>query len=335
VDMRSNKERGRKPTRAEPGSELVQRGRHAETPSEIPRKGWRDILKRTKKEINNDHITVIAAGTAFFFLLGLIPGLAALISIYGLIADPMQVREQFAAVSGVLPAAVTELLSQQMERIASNSGAAGLGAVIGILLALWGGSAAVKTLMMALNITYDEEEKRGFIKRTAMALLLTLGAVVTGIIAITLIVALPAILSFIGFRGNADLIANLIRWPLLAIIAVVSLTVVYRFAPSRTNPQWRWVTWGSVVAMVLWVGASALFAFYVSNFGKYNETYGSLGAVVILLMWLYISAFAVLLGAELNSEMEHQTARDTTERPEKPMGQRGAHVADDLGEAYP
>ena len=167
-----------------------------------------------------------------------------------------------------------------------------------------------------------------------MALLLTFGAILIGAVAIGLIVALPAILSAVGLQGDTGVIANVIRWPLLAIVGLIALAALYRYAPSRNEPRWQWVSWGSVGAMLLWVLASSLFSFYVSNFGKYNQTYGSLGAVVILLLWLYISALVVLLGGELNAEMEHQTAQDTTKDPRKPMGQRGAHVADNLGKAY-
>jgi membrane protein len=323
-----------KPPGNETPGEAAQRGRGADKPSDIPRLGWRDILKRTKDEIAKDNISILSAGVAFFLLLGLIPGLAALISIYGLVSDPAQVQEQFQAVSGVMPAAVAELLTDQMTRIAESTGGATLGAILGILIALWGGSVAIKNLMYALNIAYDEQERRSFIRFTATALVMTLAAVLVGVLAIGLIVALPAVLSWIGIENDAQLIANLIRWPLLAILGVVTLAALYRFGPSRAKPEWTWVSWGSIVAMVLWLLASVLFSVYVSNFGSYNQTYGSLGAVVVLLLWLYISAFVVLLGAELNSEMEHQTARDTTEHPRKPMGRRGAHVADNLGEAY-
>jgi membrane protein len=312
----------------------AERGRHAHKPSEIPRKGWKDILIRTKNEINNDNIMVIAAGVAFFFLLGLVPGMAALISIYGLVANPAQIQQQFAAISGMMPESAAELITEQMTRIAADDQAAGLGAVIGFLIALWGGSTAIKMLMNALNIAYKEQEKRNYVKLTGTALLLTLGAAVAGCLAIGLIVALPAILSAIGLGANAGLVANLIRWPLLALLAILGLSIIYRFGPSRSKPQWRWVSAGAVVATLLWLVGSALFTVYVTNFGSYNETYGSLGAVVVLLLWLYVSAFIVLLGAELNSETEHQTARDSTEEPHQPMGKRGAQVADELGEAH-
>ncbi|MBA4148545.1 MAG: YihY/virulence factor BrkB family protein [Verrucomicrobia bacterium] len=310
------------------------RGREAERPTAIPRKGWRDILKRTKAEMDDDNMLIIAAGVAFYLLIGIVPGLIALISIYGLIADPGQVQQQFAAISGVLPQAASELLSGQMQRIAGNNTAAGWGAAISILAALWASSSAMKALVRALNIAYDETEKRSFIKLTAITLVLTLGVVATGIVAIGAIVFLPMVLNFVGFGDNSQLIANLIRWPLLALIAVLGLAVLYRFGPNRTEPQWRWVSGGAVVAMLLWVLASAAFSFYVSNFGNYNEMYGSLAAIVIMMLWLYLSSLAVLIGAELNAEMEHQTAKDTTKQPEKRMGKRGAHVADDLGESY-
>lgn len=311
------------------------RGRHAHKPSEIPAKGWKDILKRVMKETSEDNISIVAAGVAFYLLIGIIPALAALISIYGLISDPAQVQQQFANFSAFLPGAVTDLLGDQMKRIASDTKTAGWGAVLGILIAIYGGSSALKAVVTGLNVAYEEHERRGFIKLTIITLLLTVGAVVTGIVAIGAIVALPAIFGFLGFGDNAALIANLIRWPLLAVLAIFSLSLLYRFGPSRKKPRWRWVTWGSTVATILWVVGSALFAFYAGHFANYNKTYGSLGAVVILLMWLYVSAFVVLLGAELNAQMELQTTKDSTVEPPKPMGARGAHAADELGESYP
>lgn len=309
-------------------------GRLAESPQDIPRRGWWDILKRTKAEMDKNNMLIIAAGVAFYLLIGIVPGLIALISIYGLIFDPQQVQQQFSSLSGILPAEATQLLSAQMERIASNSKAAGWGAALSILAALWASSSAMKALVKALNIAYNEHEERGFIKLTATTLLLTLGAIVVGILAIVAIVFLPAIFRFAGLGDNAHLVSNLVRWPLLALIAVVGLSVLYRFGPNRKKPKWRWVSWGSVAAMLMWVLCSVGFSFYVSNFGSYNETYGTLAAVVVMMLWLFLSALSILVGAELNAEIEHQTAKDTTGEPEKPMGKRGAHIADHLGESY-
>jgi membrane protein len=191
----------------------------------------------------------------------------------------------------------------------------------------------MKALFTALNIAYDEEEKRGFITLNALAIVLTLGALVFGIVAFALIAVLPALLGQLGLQAIANVAVSLVRWPLLAVAVMVALAVLYRYGPSRDQPQWTWVSWGAVVATVLWLVTSILFSVYVSNFSSYNETYGSLGAGVVFLMWLYLSALIVLIGAELNSEMEHQTTRDTTRGAEQPMGQRGAQKADTVGES--
>jgi membrane protein len=307
------------------------RGRSSTTPLNIPKPGWRDIALRAKDGISEDNVPIIAGGVAFFLLLGLVPGIAALISIYGLVADPADIQAQFAALSGFLPEDARRLLEEQMTRIAGQPGTAGFAAAISIAIALWGGGTAMKTLMNALNIVYDEQEKRGYIKLTLAALGLTLAMVLIGVISIGLIVALPPLVRNLGLGDTAATIVTLLRWPLLLVVALVALAILYRYGPSRDQPQWSWVSVGAVVATVLWVAGSALFAVYAGNFGNYNETYGSLGAVIVLMMWLYISAFVVLLGAEVNAEMEHQTGHDTTKGEPQPMGRREAKVADKLG----
>jgi membrane protein len=309
------------------------RGRHADKPHRIPGRGWKDVLKRTRDEIRNDHLSVVAGGVAFFGLLGTIPALAALISIYGLVADSQQVEQQFNSLSSVVPGEVHQVLGAQMKAIASSASVAGWGAAVGLLLAIWGGTRAVKAVIEALNLIYSEEEKRGFLKLNITAFLLTLAAIVSIAIAVGLIAVLPAILGTLGLSKIAGWAVSISRWPLLLFLFMVGLSVLYRFGPSRNRPRWEWVSVGAIAATALWLGASALFSLYVSNFDSYNKTYGSLGTVVILLMWFYISGYVVLVGAELNCEIERQTARDTTDEPEKAMGQRRAVAADSLGEA--
>jgi len=304
------------------------RGRSAAAPTQIPKPGWRDILLRTKAAIGKDNLSIIAGGTAFFILLGLVPGLAALISIYGLIANPSDIEKQFDSFSGAMPAEVRTVLETQMTRIASAPHTAGFAAIVGLLLALWGGAAAMKTVMNALNIVYHEEEKRGYVKLTLMALGLTFGLIVIGALSVGAIVVLPLVLAHVGLGDAAKTAVSVLRWPFLLGIALVALAVVYRYAPSREKPKWKWVSPGAVMATLLWVAGSALFAFYAQRFGSYNKTYGSLGAIVVLMLWLYISAFALLLGAEINAQAEAQTAKDTTTGEPEPIGQRGAYVAD-------
>jgi membrane protein len=310
------------------------RGRDAATPSQIPRSGWRDIALRIKDQVSKDNVDIVAAGVAFYALMAIFPALIALLSLYGWFADPAQVEQQVTSLTGVMPQNVQSLLTTQMRDIASGAESTlGVGAIAGFLFTLWSASKGMKALFTALNIAYDEEEKRGFITFNALAIVLTLGALVFGIVAFALIAVLPALLGHLGLQAIASVAVSLVRWPLLAVAVMVALAVLYRYGPSRDKPQWTWVSWGAVVATVLWLVTSILFSVYVSNFGSYNETYGSLGAVVVFLMWLYLSAFIVLIGAELNSEMEHQTTRDTTRGAEQPMGQRGAQKADTVGES--
>jgi membrane protein len=310
----------------------AERGRGAERPSQIPRAGWRDILLRTWKEIGDDHVSLIAAGVGFYALLALFPGIAAMLAIWGLALDPQQIQQQIAAVSEFLPQQAGAIVTDQARKVAAGGGGLGLAAAGGILLALYSASKGMKALIEGLNIIYDEEEKRGFIKLNLMALLLTLFVIVAMIVALGLIVVVPIVLQFLGIGSLVNALVSLLRWPILFVGAMLVLAALYRFAPSRAAPRWRWVNGGAAVATLIWVVGSIAFSIYVRNFGSYNETYGSIGAVIILLMWLWLSAFIVLLGAEVNSEMEHQTERDSTTGAPERRGRRGAHVADEVGE---
>lgn len=308
------------------------RGRAAEKPTHIPKKGWRDILLRTKQQMTKDHLSIVAGGVAFFLLLGMVPTLTAAISIYGLMADPSQISRHFESVSTFLPEAARDMMQQQITRISSQTNVAGWGAALSILLALWGASKATKSLIQGMNVAYDEVERRGTIKLSLLAIGLALFLIVIGFLAIGMIVAIPIALGFVGLGSWAETLMSVLRWPLLLGVAMFALAVLYRYAPCRDKAQWRWISPGTVLATLLWIAASALFAFYVSNFGSYNKTYGSLAAVVVTMLWLYISAYVALLGAELNAEIEHQTRKDTTEGKPRPMGHRSAYVADTEGE---
>lgn len=312
-----------------------ERGRAANRPGQIPTSGWRDIVVRVKDELTDDNISIVAAGVAFYALLAIFPALAAMVSIYGLVANPGDVQQQFTAFGGILPPEARALLSEQLGKIAGQAGATlSIGVIVGLLLTLWSATKGTNSLITALNIVYDEQEKRSFLKLNALALSLTLGAIILAVLALGLIVALPALLGKLGLPEGMQTLVSLLRWPLLALAVMSGLAVIYRYGPSRKEPRWQWVSWGAVVATLLWLAGSALFSFYVSNFGNYNETYGSVGAIIILLMWFYLTAYIVLLGAEFNAEMEHQTQQDTTEGEPQPMGERGAYVADTLGKAY-
>ena len=310
------------------------RGREAGTPKDIPARGWKDILWRVKDQIKEDRLSIIAAGVAFYGLLAVFPGLIALVAIYGLAFDPAQVEQQVGALRGVLPPQAAEvLLGQLHELTTTDSTALGFGAIAGILLALWSASAGMRTLMEALNVAYDEDEKRGMIAFYGTALLLTLGAIFGTVIAISLVVAMPVALTFLGLGDALKWLISIGGVVILVITVMSGLAITYRFGPSRKTPQWRWVSWGAVIATLLWILGSVLFSIYVTRFGNYNETYGSVGAIVILLMWFLLSSYAVLIGAEVNAEMERQTRRDTTSGGEKPMGGRGAYAADTVGES--
>jgi membrane protein len=308
------------------------RGREASTPRDIPARGWLDITRRVKDQIKRDRLSIIAAGVAFYALLAIFPGLVALVAMYGLFADPAQIERHVASLSGILPPEAAKIvLTQLHDLVSTNRGALGLGAVAGLLVALWSASSAVRTLMEALNVAYDEEERRGIVQFYGTALILTFGGVIAVILAIGLVIGLPAVLNFIGLSSLLETVVSLARWPILALLAIVALAVIYRFGPSRAQPRWRWVTWGATIAVALWIVGSALFSLYVTRFGNYNETYGAAGAVVVLLMWFLLSSYAVLIGAEINAEMERQTNRDTTSGREKPMGARRAYAADTVG----
>jgi membrane protein len=276
----------------------------------IPARGWWDITKRVNRQIKQDRLSIIAAGVAFYGLLAVFPGLIALVGLYGLAFDPQQVEQQMAALSGILPQEARQVLLTQLRDLTTTDRTAlGIGAIGGLLLALWSASAGMRTLMEALNVAYDEEEKRGFIRFYGTALLLTLAAILGAVIAIGMVIALPVVLKLVGLAEALKWLIAVAAWPILVGMMLLGLAVVYRYGPSRVQPRWRWVSWGAVTATVLWVVGSALFSLYVTRFGNYNETYGSVGAIVILLMWFLLSSYAVLIGAELNAEMERQTGK--------------------------
>ena len=310
------------------------RGRLATTPSEIPLRGWKDILLRVYSNVSEHRILALAAGMTYYSLLAIFPALAALVAVYGLFADPSAIARHLDQVSGVLPGGAIEVAREQLTRVASKGPQAlGLTFLIGLGVSLWSANAAMKSLFDTLNIVYGEEEKRGFVKLNAISLLFTVGGIVFVVVALGAIVVIPVALKYIGLSEVADLLLRLGRWPAMFVVLTLALAVIYRYGPSREAPRWRWITWGSALAAILWLGISALFSWYASSFGNFNETYGSLGAVIGFMTWLWISAIVILLGAELDAEMEHQTVRDTTTGSPKPMGARGARVADTVGAA--
>ncbi|WP_040663012.1 YihY/virulence factor BrkB family protein [Nitrococcus mobilis] len=311
-----------------------ERGRMARRPWEIPLNGWRDIALRLKDDITNHNISIIAAGVAFYALLSIFPALVAIVSLYGLVANPADVQQQFTHYGGILPEEAQLLISQQLQRItASATSAMSAGVISGVLFAVWSATRGTKAFMLALNIVYNEKEKRGFLQFNKIALMITFGMIMLVVLALGLIVTLPILLSILNLPGALSTVLSFFPWLLLSGCFVFWLAMLFRYGPSRSEPQWNWVSVGSIAATVLWVITSMLFSFYVGNFGKYANTYGSVGAIIILLLWFYLTAFVILFGAELNAQMEHQTMVDTTKGEPRSMGQRGAYVADTLGEA--
>jgi len=310
------------------------RGRAADAPSEIPVRGWKDILLRVYRGISEDRILLIAAGVTFYLLLSIFPGLAALFSIYGLFADPANIARHLDTLAAIAPGGATDILQDAMTRLAAKGGTSlGVGFIVGLAVSLWTARSGISAIFDALNIVYDEKEKRGTVKFYLATLTFTLASIVFMLLAIAIVVLLPVVLNFIPLPGGTDLLVKVARWPLLFVLAALALAVLYRYGPSRSHAHWRWVTWGSGLATLLWIAASVLFSWYVANFGSYNKTYGSLGAIIGFMTWIWISIIVVLLGAKLDAEMEHQTARDTTQGARKPLGMRGARMADTVGAA--
>ncbi|MDX6805317.1 YihY/virulence factor BrkB family protein [Terrihabitans rhizophilus] len=307
------------------------RGREAETPTQIPARGWTDILLRVYNEISEDRVLAVAAGVTFYALLAIFPALTAFVSLYGLIADRATLSEHLNALSGVMPGGGMEIISEQLTRLTSQpEQALGFGFVFGLALALWSANAGMKALFDAINVAYGEREKRGFFALNLLSLSFTVGAILFLVIGLIAIVVVPIVLNWFGLQGATEGLLAMLRWPVMLVVAALAISLLYRFGPSRERAKWRWVSVGSVVAALLWLGGSLLFSWYVTNFGSYNETYGSLGAAIGFMTWMWLSTVIILVGAELNSEAEHQTAKDSTSGAPKPMGERGAQMADNV-----
>jgi membrane protein len=304
-------------------------GYHADKPQQIPKRGWWEVLRRTWSEIGEDNISHLAAGVGFYALIAIFPAFGALVALYGLIANPADVERHTMLLAAFMPAESLKLLTDALHNlVAKNHAGLSVGLVVSVLIAIWSARVGTGALMTALNVAYGEREKRNFIWFNAVALALTGGLVLFGIIAIFTVAVIPAALHFLPFPESWTNLISAVRWPILFVLVMLALAVIYRIAPSREQPRWQWVSPGALGATVLWVIGSALFSLYVGRFGSYNETYGSLGAVVVLLLWFWLSSYIILAGAELNAELERQTARDTTTGAPRPMGARGARMAD-------
>jgi membrane protein len=312
-----------------------ERGRRAETPSEIPAKGWKGILLlRVYSNVSRHRVMALAAGITYYSILAIFPAIAALVAVYGLFSDPATIAKHLDQLTGFLPGGAIDVAREQLTRVSSKgSPTLGLTFLIGLGVSLWSANAAVKSLFDTLNIVYGEEEKRGFVSLNAISLCFTIAGILFMLAALGSIVAIPYLLNDVALPSTSDLVLRAGRWVAMYAIIALVLAVIYRYGPSRETSRWRWITWGSAITALLWLIASALFSWYVANFGSFNQTYGSLGAVIGFMTWLWISAIVILLGAEIDAEMEHQTARDNTTGPPIPMGVRAACVADTVGAA--
>jgi membrane protein len=289
-------------------------------------------LLRVYGNIGKHRVLALAAGMTYYSILAIFPALAALVAIYGLFADPGSIAKHLDQISGFVPSGAVDVARDQLTRVTSKgSQSLGFTFAIGLAISLWSANAAMKALFDTLNIVYGEEEQRGFLKLNAVSLAFTLAAIGFVVVALGAVVVIPVVLNYLSLSNFADLLVRIARWPVMFVGLALALACIYRFGPSREAPAWRWISWGSAVATLLWLAASGLFSWYAASFGKFNETYGSLGAVIGFMTWLWISAIVVLMGAELDAEMEHQTAQDTTTGGPKPMGARGAKMADSVG----
>ena len=329
--MASIADRAAKAATAKPG----EKGRQADSPAQIPAPGWKEIAFRTWKEASKDNVSLVAAGVAFYGFLAMVPLLGATVLTYGLIASPQAVLHNVQSMATAMPQDVAKLIGDQLLNVVKTSGSKkGLGLLLALVLAIWGARNAAGSIVIALNIAYEEEEKRGWLKVTLLALIMTVAAVLLALVgaaAIGLMAQLESVLPGLGPVGVV--LGKIIAYVVLGAVAAAAAATLYRYGPSRVRAKWTWITPGSLFFAAGWVLLTLGFGFYVSHFGKYNVTYGSLGGVIVMVTWMYLSSFILLYGAEFNSEIEHQTAKDTTaDRGDKPLGDRGAWSADHVAD---
>ena len=304
-------------------------GRDAAHPSEFPGLAWWRILKRVWSETNDDRAMLVAAGVTFYLLLALFPALAAFVSLYGFVADPRTIAEHVAYLGGMLPSGGLDIIRSQLDALASQDrNALSVGFLIGLAVALWSANSGVKALFDGINIAYGEREKRSIIVLNLWSGLFTLGAILVGIVLLMSVGVVPAMLALLYLDRWQEVIVSLARWPITLAFVWIGITLLYRFGPSRERAKWRWLTWGATLATAVWLAVSAGFSYYLQNFADYNATYGALGAVIGFMIWVWLSITILIVGAELNAEMEHQTAVDSTTGPPQPLGERGARMAD-------
>jgi membrane protein len=294
----------------------AQGGRPATTSAPVSAGGWKDILLRVFRGISEDRILLVAAGVAFYAIIALFPGIAALVSIYGLFANPSSIADHLNTLSGVAPGGAVDVIKDQLTRLAQQKGATlGIGFGVSLVVALWFANSGISGLFDALNAVYEEKDQRSLLKYYATTLAFTAGAIVLVLLSIAILVALPIILQHIPNAGVTAVLLKVVRWPFLFVFIVFSLALVYRYGSSRSGPQWRWIAWSSIFAAAAWLVASALFSWYVASFGSYNKMYGSLGAIFGFMTWMWVSMVVVLIGAKLDAELERGTAPGDAANP--------------------
>jgi len=307
------------------------RGKGANGPLEIPPRGWKDISMRVFRQVGDDNVGLMAAGIAFYGLLAVFPGIAACMAIAGLVTEPSMIVDQLETYGQLLPQQAADIIVGQASEVAgSRSGGLGLAAAAGLLITVYSASKGIRSMVQGLNVAFGVKEGRNIFMLYVVTFLFTLALIAGLLVAIASTIIVPAVFAALPLPERLETLVSLLRWPILAAFSVFGLSVIYRYAPCRPRPKWRWITPGAAIACVLWVAGSVLFSLYVSNFASYNETFGSLGGVVILLMWLWLSAFVILLGAEIDSEMEAQakTGPRAASAQKKSAEDRGAVGAD-------
>lgn len=308
------------------------RGRDAKSPGEIPARGLRDVFWRVIEAVMVDRVTLIAAGVTYYLLLSLFPALAALVALYGFVADPSTIMGHIGFLASVFPPGSFDLILNQLTALTQQkTSTLSFAFFTGLVVAIWSANSGMKAVFDAMNVAYQEKEKRSFVSLNLLSLTFTFGGLIIAIVLIAAIGVLPAALSYLWLDRWQELLARFARWPLVLVLVGCGIAVIYRFGPSREQAKFRWLSWGVVFSTLLWMAASILFSFYIENFANYNATYGTLGALIGMMVWVWISVIILIVGAELNAELEHQTARDSTTGSPQPMGNRGAFVADTLG----
>ncbi|MCP8883869.1 YihY/virulence factor BrkB family protein [Devosia sp. XJ19-1] len=312
------------------------RGRQADEPKEIPRTGWKDIAGRLARAIGQNHILLTAAGVSFYLLLSLVPTLTAFVSIYGLFNDRASVLDQVELLRGIVPPGALSVVTEQLTRLTSESNdTLGWTLIVSLGIALWSASAGVKALFEAMNVAYREQERRNFFHIIALSLLFTLGGAVAAVLIVSVVLVMPLIVSLLPMGAGLEWTVRIASYLAMLLLLSLMIAALYRWGPSRQQAKWRWITPGVVLAVVALGAGSVGFSWYVANFSDDNAAYGSLGAVIGLMTWLWISATVIIVGAMANAEIEHQTAQDSTTGAWEPLGQRGAYVADHVGAPWP